>query len=89
MQLVLGSERQQNVAKRSRRQDVSQVSPGERSHVAGEESQQEKDTKRDRGVQDGQDDMRNVPQGDVTHLLHAAGKQGIAHRREDSYAGQD
>ncbi len=61
----LCDQRQQDKADRSSGKNVGEISPGKRSHVAGKEGQQKKNSKCNFGTEDNQNDIWQMLQGNV------------------------
>ena len=78
---------QQYVTQGGGRQHVRQVRPGQGGHVGGEKSQQKNNPQGDPGIQNGQNNVRQPPQGDVTDLLHSPDEKRIADRRKQGHTG--
>src|SRR5581483_6895809 len=72
VQLVLRNEGQQNISQGSGGENISEIGPRESHHIAGKKCQQKQNSKRDPGIGNGQNDTRNIGEGDAAHLLHSA-----------------
>src|SRR5580658_6000036 len=83
------NERQQNVSERGRGQNVGQVGPRKRVHVAGEECEQQHNSNRNPRIKHGKNYAGKVMQGNIAGLLHAVRKHGVSGRSKDGYSGQD
>ena len=88
MQQKSRDQREQHVAQRSCGQNVSEIGPGKRSHVRGEESQQKKNSNGDPRIKHSKDDALQMIKGNAAGLLHPMRKQRVSGRGEDRDSGQ-
>jgi len=88
MQQKSSDQRQQHVSQRSSRQNVSKIGPGKRGHIGCEESQQQKNSDGDPGIEHGEDNALQMMDGNVAGLLHPVREHGVSGRGEDRDSGQ-
>ena len=83
-----GNQRQQHIAQRRCRQNVSEIGPGKRGHVGGEKRQQKKNPDRDPGIEHGEDHALQMIERDAAGLLHPVREHGVSSRGEHRDSGQ-
>src|SRR6185437_7418836 len=89
MESETGDEGEQHISQRTRRQNISEISPRKGGHVGREKANQKDDPQADPGVGDGQEQAAKVTERNVADLLHAVGEERISHGRKDSHPGEN
>ena len=88
MQHESRNQRQQHIAQGSRRQNIGEVRPGERSRIRSEEGQQQNDPHRHPRIQHRQNQPQRMLQRDRARLLHPVRKHGVPGRGKQRDPGQ-
>ena len=83
-----GDQREQHIAERSCRQNISEIGPGECGHVGGKKGQQKQNSDRDPGIEYREDDALQMIEGNAAGLLHPVREHGVSGRGEDRDSGQ-
>ena len=80
VQPEMAEQRNDNITKGSRRHHEGEVGPRKCGHVAGEESDEEKDSGGDKWIEEGVPEETEMMKIDGANLGHATGEQRVANR---------